>query len=154
MANVNHKDLPESELHEPKGVSTASNGTSYVSNGSGSGTWKQAPYKYVLTHEITDFKTPHSHYHVVPIGGTIVKIYSIIDQAFTGSDEIITFKRNGSAIVGATITIEQASSAAGTIDSSIPSSNNVVSEGDIIELIGNGGSTSASSGKILFVIQV
>ena len=40
MADIQHKDIPDSERHEPKGVSSASSGTVYVANGSGSGEWK------------------------------------------------------------------------------------------------------------------
>jgi energy-converting hydrogenase Eha subunit B len=36
-----HINIPESGLHEPKGASTASGDTTYVSNGSGSGSWKK-----------------------------------------------------------------------------------------------------------------
>lgn len=36
-----HKDIPESGLHEPKGVSTAAANRVYVANGSGSGSWSQ-----------------------------------------------------------------------------------------------------------------
>jgi hypothetical protein len=39
MATIQHKDLPESVLHEPKGASTASAGDVYVSDGAGSGSW-------------------------------------------------------------------------------------------------------------------
>lgn len=39
MADLQHKDLPESQLHEPKGASTANSGEIYTANGSGSGTW-------------------------------------------------------------------------------------------------------------------
>ena len=39
MANVQHKDLPEAQLHEPKGISTAANRQVYVANGSGTGAW-------------------------------------------------------------------------------------------------------------------
>lgn len=42
MANVNHSSLTDPYLHEPKGVAAASSGKVYVSNGSGSGTWKKA----------------------------------------------------------------------------------------------------------------
>lgn len=35
-----HKDLPDSQLHEPKGIVSATVGKVYVANGSGSGTWK------------------------------------------------------------------------------------------------------------------
>ena len=41
MANVEHKNLPESQLHEPKGVSTAANREVYVANGTGSGAWQK-----------------------------------------------------------------------------------------------------------------
>jgi hypothetical protein len=39
MANVQHSSLTDPNLHEPKGISTAAINQSYVSNGSGSGTW-------------------------------------------------------------------------------------------------------------------
>lgn len=42
MANLQHKDIPEAQLHEPKGASTASAGDVYVSDGAGSGTWTTA----------------------------------------------------------------------------------------------------------------
>ena len=40
MADVQHKDIPDAELHEPKGAAGASVGTVYVSNGAGSGSWQ------------------------------------------------------------------------------------------------------------------
>lgn len=43
MANVQHKDITESNLHEPKGVSLATANTVYVSTGAGSGEWKKLP---------------------------------------------------------------------------------------------------------------
>lgn len=36
---MEHKDIPDSGLHEPKGVATAAAGTTYVADGSGSGSW-------------------------------------------------------------------------------------------------------------------
>lgn len=41
MADIQHRDIPESGLHEPKGVSTAANGTVYVADGVGSGSWEE-----------------------------------------------------------------------------------------------------------------
>lgn len=46
MANVQHATLPEAELHEPKGVSTAAADSFYVADGAGSGAWKRRVYKY------------------------------------------------------------------------------------------------------------
>ncbi len=39
MTNKAHSTLTGSDLHEPKGVSSATAGQVYISNGSGSGTW-------------------------------------------------------------------------------------------------------------------
>lgn len=38
---IEHRNIPESGLHEPKGASTAPLKTVYLSNGAGSGTWSQ-----------------------------------------------------------------------------------------------------------------
>jgi len=40
MANVEHSSLTGSALHEPKAISTANGGETYVANGSGSGVWQ------------------------------------------------------------------------------------------------------------------
>jgi len=39
MATIEHKNITEANLHEPKGVSTASSGEVYVADGAGSGDW-------------------------------------------------------------------------------------------------------------------
>jgi len=51
MATVQHNVIPEADLHESKGVSTASNNSIYIANGAGSGTWKVkfVPYLTVLS---------------------------------------------------------------------------------------------------------
>lgn len=36
---MEHKDIPDNELHEPKGAVNALQGTFYKSNGQGSGSW-------------------------------------------------------------------------------------------------------------------
>lgn len=36
---MEHRNIPDGELHEPKGAATALEGTFYKSNGSGSGSW-------------------------------------------------------------------------------------------------------------------
>lgn len=37
---IQHRDIPDAQLHEPKGVSTASSGQVYTSDGAGSGSWQ------------------------------------------------------------------------------------------------------------------
>lgn len=41
MTTILHKNLPESELHEPKGISRAIPNTVYKASGNGSGTWSR-----------------------------------------------------------------------------------------------------------------
>jgi hypothetical protein len=40
MANVQHSSLTDPNLHEPKGISTASSGDIYIADGVGSGNWR------------------------------------------------------------------------------------------------------------------
>jgi hypothetical protein len=54
MPSIQHKDIPDNNRHEPKGISTATNGQVYVASGTGSGTW--ATPKQVM--EITAALTP------------------------------------------------------------------------------------------------
>lgn len=43
MADVEHAQLPDELLHEPKGASTADAGTVYVADGAGSGSFGKLP---------------------------------------------------------------------------------------------------------------
>lgn len=43
MADVEHSQLPDELLHEPKGARTAAAGTVYVADGAGSGTFQKLP---------------------------------------------------------------------------------------------------------------
>lgn len=45
---VQHKNIPDAELHEPKGVASATANTTYFANGSGSGTWKKVGSETLL----------------------------------------------------------------------------------------------------------
>lgn len=57
MANVSHASLTGANLHEPKGVATASSGQIYVANGAGSGAWTTVE-GLSITGMIADFTTP------------------------------------------------------------------------------------------------
>lgn len=41
--DIEHSELPDALLHEPKGASTAAAGTTYIADGEGSGTFKKVP---------------------------------------------------------------------------------------------------------------
>lgn len=44
---IQHKDIPDAQLHEPKGVSTALSNQTYVADGAGSGNWAEPEPKGV-----------------------------------------------------------------------------------------------------------
>lgn len=41
MPNIQHKDIPDAQLHEPKGVAVALNKQIYIADGAASGDWRQ-----------------------------------------------------------------------------------------------------------------
>lgn len=43
IGDIEHKELPDNLLHEPKGASTAVAGTVYVADGAGSGSFQKLP---------------------------------------------------------------------------------------------------------------
>lgn len=43
IGDLQHSELPDNLLHEPKGASTAAEDTLYVANGTGSGAFKKVP---------------------------------------------------------------------------------------------------------------
>jgi len=57
MANVNHSTMTDPYLHEPKGVAAASNGSVYVANGAGTGSWVHA-HHYIGAYVDFDAATP------------------------------------------------------------------------------------------------
>jgi len=42
---IQHNIITDPDIHEPKGVASATSGKVYISNGSGSGTWEYPPAK-------------------------------------------------------------------------------------------------------------
>jgi hypothetical protein len=153
---VAHASLTGADLHEPKGVASATSGQVYVANGSGSGVWttlKSLNRRYI-TARLEDISTAKSVFMVLGTGGTIFKIYSVIDGAIGTADCVLSFEIAGTPVTSGNITITQSGSAAGDVDSSTPSAANVVSDGQAIEIITNGASTNTVNATITFVIDL
>jgi hypothetical protein len=108
---------------------------------------------YFLTAKVTDISTAGSTFVAVPDVGNIVKIYTSIKNAITSADAAITFEIGGTAVTNGAITVTQASSAAGDVDSSTPSAANRVEEGGSIEIISDGASATACEMIVTFVIR-
>ena len=108
---------------------------------------------YFLTGKITAISTAGSTFVTAPDEGRIIKIYSSIKNAITSADAALSFELAGTAVTGGGITVTQSGSAAGDVDSATPSGANYVAEGQAIEMITDGGSSTACECIITFVIR-
>ncbi len=160
MADIQHKDIPDGNRHEPKGISTAASGDIYVANGTGGGAWdnpiadiNNSNYM-TLNVSIPDISTAGSYYVANPIVGTIYKAYVTLDNAITIADAIVSFEIGGVAVTGGNITCAFTGSASGSVFSSTPSALNTVSGGGSIEVITDGGSTTACRANVTILMDV
>lgn len=91
-------------------------------------------------------------YRVVsPVAGTIKKLWSVIDGALATGDATLTGKIGATAITGGAMTIAQAGSAAGDVDSATPTAANTVAAGDMISVT-VGGTNSAARGALVTIL--
>lgn len=166
MADIDHSALSGSQLHESKGVDSASTDQVFSADGAGSGSFKKITSDMVdsssifninkryLATTIEDISTASSHWIVSPVAGTITKIYSVINAAIATSDAALTFELGGVLITGGNITVATSGSAAGTIDSSTPSAANAVTAGQAVECITDGASTNTVKATITIEITL
>lgn len=108
----------------------------------------------VLTVVETNVSTAGSVWVVSPTDGKIVYFASVIDGAIGAADAAITMELGGVAVTGAALTIATASSAAGDVDSAIPTAANFVQKGQAIEIITDGASTGTVSAAYTIVIKL
>lgn len=108
---------------------------------------------YFLTSTITDISAAGEAYVAVPAKGKVVSIQTVIHNAITVGDAVLTAKINGTAITGGVVTVATAASAAGDVDSAIPSALNDVQVGDALELETDAGSTTACRCDVTFQIR-
>lgn len=75
---IQHADIPDAQLHEPKGAATAAAGTAYIADGAGSGTWvkvqiaQAACLKASASGATTGVTTSFQAINNATLGGTIV----------------------------------------------------------------------------------
>lgn len=89
---------------------------------------------------------------VSPVAGTIDKIYSVINGALTTGDATLTGKIGATAITNGAITVTQAGSAAGDVDSATPTALNTVAVGDVISVTVGGTNDAAKLGDAVIHI--
>lgn len=152
---AHHKDLTGTDLHEPKGVASASSGQVYVANGSGSGGWSALPVSYyALTLAIANVSSASTYYIGIPVAGTIVKCTGALDTTLSaGSDATISFKIGGVSVDTSNLDIV-AASVAGSVFTSTPSGHNTVAVGNSLSIATDGLSTGASVLHVTVLIRV
>ena len=105
---------------------------------------------YFVYGEIADISTASSTFVAVPDGG---KIITALQGAISSANAAITFEIGGTAVTGGGITVAHSGSAAGTVDSAVPTAANELAEGETIEMITDGASSGAKKLCVTFVIR-
>lgn len=120
-----HANLTGADLHEPKGVATASANTVYGADGAGSGTWTKVTTNNLDTTSIVsvlqrfafgviaDVSAASFILIPIPVNCTITGITYVLGNAITVADSIVTATNTGVGTISTT-TITQAASAEGT----------------------------------------
>jgi len=108
---------------------------------------------YFLTSKITNISASGSTFVPVPDGGKVIKIITSIKNAISSANAALTWEIGGTAMTGSAITITQSGSAAGDVDTSEPTAANDVLEDGTIEMISDGGSSTACECVVTFVIR-
>ena len=107
---------------------------------------------FILQGAIADISTADEDYMVSPFAGTVFAVYSVIDGAITIGDATLTVKTPAGTV--GTITVANAGSAAGTVDSLTSGLvNTAVAAGETVEVETDGGSTDAAKCGLTVVVR-
>jgi hypothetical protein len=149
-----HKDLTGAELHEPKGADTATANEVYIADGSGSGNWTDRfdghliRNLYWLTEEVQDVSTANSNaWFYVPVQSELIEIACITTAALTTANATLSVYING-VLFADSLTLTQSGSVSGTLHRVAISTGNTIPQYSVIEIRSDGGSDTASIGKI------
>lgn len=142
MASIQHSALTDPNIHEPKGITTASAGQIYVADGSSSGDWTAIQDTYTAV--ISDVSTASTVHVPVHSACTVTKIVTVLSGAIDIADAVITAKNAAGTSMG-TITVAFTGSAAGDIDTLSPASNNSIAANSFLTVETNGASTNTET---------
>lgn len=145
-----HSALTGSSLHENKGAAEADDDEVATAT-SGATVWKKLTpdnfdasvynvNKTFLQCVIADVSTAEIVYVPIPFAGTLTKVTTVLEGTISGADSIITVKDTSGDSAG-TITIANAGSLPGDIDTLTPVSNNTFTTGTFLTIETNGAST-------------
>lgn len=155
-----HKDLTGADLHEPKGISTASANTGYFANGAGSGTWKKIgkdqidntsilnTNKFKQTVFIADIGTAETILVPQANNSRLTLVTIILNGAITSADSILSIYKNSATTIG-TLTVAYSGSGEGSTFTFTPVSNNTFNAGEYLKIVNDGASTGPQKATIV-----
>lgn len=109
--------------------------------------------RYALTTEVA-LTDGDSGYVVAPFAGTISTIKSVlVGGAVATNDAVVTGKIGSTAITNGVITIANAGSAIGDMDTCTPSAANVVAAGDVIKFTVSGTPGGSRSAHVTILVD-
>jgi hypothetical protein len=165
---IQHKNIPESQQHEPKGVSTAASGESYVADGAGSGAWTDQLATLnnrnllAVAGTIPDLSTPNNNV-IIPNPGMSARLVKVICTAgsnFTGGDNVLSARVVSANVAYAsgtatdlTLTLSDGAGVNNTV-AAIVTSGNTVSTSQAVIVNSDGGGTGASEGRVVCIFDV
>lgn len=89
---------------------------------------------------------------VAPVAGVITKIQSVMNAALAAGNATLTAAINGTAITTGVLTLTEAGSAAGDVDTCTPTAANTVAVGDVVTITGGGASTATATANLSLLI--
>lgn len=92
-------------------------------------------------------------YARAPFRGKVLKVFSVIGSVLSTADATVTTSINGTAITTGVLTITQSGSAAGDVDTALPTAANNVNEDDYIGFVFSGTGTAGGPVQVGAVIR-
>lgn len=153
-----HKDLTGADLHEPKGISSATSGQVYIANGLGSGTWTSKnsdilnANTFQLTGNIDDLGTASSScFFYVHQKSQMTKLACVTFAALTGANAVLSIYINGVLFADSLTVPFTGSSAGGSAVTNIVTANTLTA-GSVVEIRSDGGPSNAVKGSVALLL--
>lgn len=106
----------------------------------------------IVSAMLADISTASSVFVASPVAGRVVKVVTTLQGAISGADSVVTPKIGATAMTATAITVAYSGSAAGDVDSTVPTALNVVAVGDALNIASGGQSTDTAQLLVQFHI--
>lgn len=142
---ASHKNLTGLDLHEPKGVATASINTVYLADGGGSGTWTSKNGDilnaniFALQGDMADIGAAlNSVFFYIPQKSQLSRLSCVLYAGLTTTNAILTIYIDG-VLFADSLVVPFTGSTAGTKASVNIATVNTLNSGSVVEIRSDGG---------------